>query len=169
MSVSMIVAVSENGVIGNAGSLPWRLSRDLIRFKQLTSGHCLIMGRTTFETLPGPLPNRVNIIISRNPNYRAPGAIVVSSIEAALNVAGHDSEPFVAGGSQIYRVAEPLASRAYVTRVHANVDGDVRFADLDTKEWQLVSEEHHGQDAKNSFPVTFLNYKRFTPVGCDPR
>ncbi len=160
----MIVAVSENGIIGNAGSLPWRLSRDLRRFKQLTSGHCLIMGRKTFESLPGPLPNRVNIVVSRNPNYQAEGAVVVASIDAALTVAAHDSEPFIAGGSEIYRLTEQIASRAYVTRVHAHVDGDARFDDLDSSIWQLLSEEYHDKDENNSFPMTFLNYQRINPI-----
>jgi len=165
MMRSQIVAVAENGVIGSRGKLPWRLSADLRRFKELTMGHAILMGRNTFESIGRPLPGRRMIVISRQADYRADGADVVCSVDAAyqLAAASGEAECFVIGGADIYRQAMPQAERLYLTRVHAAVDGDAFFPALDLSQWRLVSSEPHVADAKNQYPFSFELYERVTP------
>lgn len=160
MAVSLIVAASENGVIGNGGQMPWHLPADLAFFKKTTTGHCLIMGRGTFESLPGALPNRKNIVITRNRAYKAKDALVVPSIEAALAASACDDEPFIAGGAQLYRAAASVVSRAYITRIHTTTAGDATFDFPSNHLWELVDERVHAADEKNKFAMTFQEYRR---------
>jgi dihydrofolate reductase len=163
MTVSLIVAVSSNGTIGRDGGLPWYLPADLKHFKRTTMGHHLIIGRRTWEEVGKPLPGRTMVVVTRSRNFAPEGAQVVRSVEEALELAVDDDEPFIGGGSQIYRIAlaRDLVDRIYLTRIHADVDGDTHFPDFDLDEWDLVSEEHHDTDEKNEFPYSFLVYERW--------
>jgi dihydrofolate reductase len=162
MRVSILVAVAENGVIGRAGNLPWHLGDDLKRFKQLTMGHTIVMGRKTWESIGRPLPGRRNVVISRQPGYQGEGAEVVESFDEALRVSGAagDDEVFVIGGAEIYRLAIPRTDGLYVTRVHATVEGDTYLHDLPGSGWHLVESSDHAADAKNEFPFSFEIYRR---------
>ena len=161
MTVSIIVAVSDNNVIGRDNRIPWRQSTDLKRLKRLTMGHHFLMGRKTFESLDGPLPGRSIIVISRDLNYRADGALVAPSLERAIEMAQADDEIFVGGGSQVFEQALHRADRMYLTRVHAEVEGDTFFPEFDdVTEWKLVDSEHCDADEKNQFPYSFLMYER---------
>jgi dihydrofolate reductase len=164
MRISIIVAVAANGVIGRGGQLPWHLSGDLRRFKRLTMGHTMIMGRRTWESIGRPLPGRRMIVVSRQADYRA-GAEdveVAGNLGDALQVAAAsgDSEAFVIGGAELFREALPLADRLYVTRVHATVEGDTFFAMGGMDRWRRVEVEHHGADAANDFSFSFEVYER---------
>ncbi len=162
MAVSLIVAVSENRVIGRAGGLPWRLSADLKHFKKTTMGHHLIIGRRTWDEVGKPLPGRTMVMVTRSRDLAADGATIVHSLNEALEVARGDDEPFIGGGAHIYRMAleNDLVNRLYITRVHAKVEGDTFFPDIDLDDWELVSEEHHEADERNEFPYSFLVYER---------
>lgn len=158
--ISLVVAVAENGIIGTGGKLPWRLSDDLKRFKALTMGKPLIMGRKTFESIGRPLPGRRNVVVTRQPDYAAAGCEVVHSAEQALAVAADADEIMVIGGAEVYEAFLPLAGRIYRTRVHARVDGDARFPALDERDWNEVSREERSADASNEFDVTFVTLER---------
>jgi dihydrofolate reductase len=161
MIVSIIAAVSDNGVIGRANRIPWRQSTDLKRLKKLTMGHHLLMGRKTFESLDAPLPGRAIIVITHDPNYRADGVLTAPSLERAIDMARLDEEIFVGGGSQIFEQALHRADRMYLTRVHAEVEGDTLFPEFDdVTEWILVDSEHFEADEKNQYPYSFLTYER---------
>jgi dihydrofolate reductase len=161
MPLSLIVAMTRSGVIGRGGQLPWRLSADLRRFKALTMGHHLIMGRKTFDSLGRVLPGRTSIVLTRQADYRPPaGVLTASDLDAALALAAEDREPFVIGGGEIFSLALPRADRLYVTWVHADIQGDTYFPELDVKSWKLVSESHHPADDKNEYDSTFSTYER---------
>ena len=157
--LSIIVAHSRDRVIGRDGDLPWHLPADLRRFKELTQGHPVIMGRRTWESLPErfrPLPGRRNIVLTRQPGYEAPGAEVMPDLATAVAACAGDG--FVIGGGQVYGDALPLADRAYVTHVDTEVDGDAFFPDLPPAEWTLAAEE--GPHEENGLPFTFRTYER---------
>jgi len=158
--VSLVVAVAENGVIGRDNALPWRLPADLRRFKALTLGHTVIMGRKTFESIGKGLTGRRNLVVSRNPEFRPTGAQRVPSLEAALAAAGPAGEVFVIGGADLYRQALPLAERICLTLVRARPEGDAHFPLPEQPDWRLVSSEAHGADEKNEFPCEFRVYER---------
>lgn len=160
MTVSIIVAMAENGVIGRDMDLPWHISADLKRFKALTMGHHIVMGRKTFESIGRLLPGRTTVIVTRQPDYQVDGAVIVNSLEAAQAAATDDSELFIIGGGQVYEIALPLADRLHVTRVHTEVDGDTSFPAIDWDQWELVSAERHGADEKNDYDFTFESYRR---------
>jgi dihydrofolate reductase len=162
MRVSIIAAVSENGVIGRGGRLPWHLADDLRRFKQLTMGHTIVMGRKTWESIGRPLAGRRMVVISRQPDYVADGVNVVSSLDAAIEnaIAAGDDEVFVIGGAEIYRLALPRAERLYLTRVHADVEGDARFPDVDWSQWRLAESERHAASDQNDHAFTLERYVR---------
>ena len=162
MNVSLIVAVSENGIIGQKGQLPWRLSHDLRRFKRLTMGHHLVMGRRTYESIGRPLPGRTSVVISRNPQFRAADCLVARDLAGAFEMAREDSEVFVIGGRQIYELALPHVSRLYWTQVHARVEGDTSFPSIDWEQWELVEQESIAADDRNEFASTFRLYQRIT-------
>jgi dihydrofolate reductase len=157
--ISIIVAASTNGVIGREGDLPWRMPADLKRFKSLTTGHHLVIGRKTWDELGRPLPGRIMVVVTRDPDFAAEGVTTVHSLDEALEVSIGDDEVFIAGGGEIYRQAMPLAERLYLTRVHAFVEGDTTF-DFDDSEWVLVSREDHLADEDNPHPYSFLMYER---------
>ena len=160
MIVALLVAMSDDGVIGRDNTLPWHLPLDLQWFKKLTTGHTIIMGRATFQSIGQPLPNRRNIVLSRSPTFQAEGVEVVPTLEAALELAQNDDEVFVVGGAAIYQLALPRAQRMYLTRVHALVEGDVRFPDWRPAEWRLVWEEQHEADDDHAYPFTFQKFDR---------
>ncbi|HEV2719996.1 MAG TPA: dihydrofolate reductase [Thermoanaerobaculia bacterium] len=165
MRISIIAILAANNVIGRDNQLPWYLPADLKRFKALTTGHHLIMGRKTYESLGKPLPGRTNVVVTRSGDFCAPGIVVVPSIDAALDVARGDAEPFIAGGAQIYEQTIHLADRMYITRIHADFDGDALFPDFDdVTEWRLTDAEHHEPDEKNTLPYSFLTYERVAPA-----
>ena len=162
MQISLIVAMSENNMIGAGGDLPWRLSADLRRFKKLTMGHHIVMGRKTYESIGRPLPGRTMVVISRKSDYQAEFGHVVHSVNAALEFArtAGDDEVFVIGGGEIYRQALPLVDRVYLTRVHAEVEGDTVFPAVDFANWTLVEKEECDADGKNQFAHSFCIYNR---------
>jgi dihydrofolate reductase len=155
----LIVAMARNRVIGRDGKLPWHLSADLKRFKALTLGHHIIMGRKTWESIGRPLPGRTSIVITRHPAYAAPGAQVVDSLSSALKLARHDLEVFVIGGGQIYCEALPVADRIYLTEVDAEFAGDTFFPPLSPGEWDVSTREHSA--AEGAQPGSqFVVYER---------
>ncbi|MDH3275461.1 MAG: type 3 dihydrofolate reductase [Gammaproteobacteria bacterium] len=157
--ISLIVAVSTNNVIGADGDLPWRLSDDLKRFKAVTMGKPIVMGRKTYESIGRPLPGRQNIVITRQNKFTADGCDVVQSIEEAVEVAGGADEIMVIGGSQIYSAFLPLADRIYLTRVHTEVDGDAFFPAVDEAEWRELASESHEADDSNDHACTVTTLK----------
>jgi dihydrofolate reductase len=166
MRLSLIVAMSENRIIGRGGQLPWRLQADLRRFKQLTMGHHIAMGRKTWESIGRPLPGRTSVVISRDPAYRADGALVVADLEQALTAAKGNHELFVIGGGEIYRQALASADRVYLTLVHARIAGDTEFPEISSDQWRLVEQSgQHPADPKNEYPYSFLIYDRIRPPG----
>ncbi|MCC8035206.1 MAG: dihydrofolate reductase, partial [Rikenellaceae bacterium] len=141
--ISIIVAVARNGVIGGKNKLLWHISEDLRRFKAITYGHPVVMGRKTFESLGGPLPGRTNVVITRNPSYAVEGCTVVSSLEEAAGLFPSAEEVFIVGGGEIYRQAMASADRLYITKVHRDYQGDTTFPEIDPKIWEPVSVEYH--------------------------
>jgi dihydrofolate reductase len=161
MTLSIIAAISDNGVIGRNGDLPWRQSADLKRLKALTMGHHMIMGRKTFETLEKVLPGRTIVVVTRQPDFAPEGVVVVRSIPEAVERVAGDPEPFIAGGAEIYQQSLHIADRMYLTRVHADLEGDTFFPEFDdVAEWKLIDAEHFEADEKNQYPYTFLTYER---------
>lgn len=162
MKKSIIVAISDNNVIGKDNALLWRLSADMRFFKEKTTGHHIIMGRKTFESLGNRLlPNRTSIVISRNADYQLPeGGILATSIENAIVKVKDETEAFFIGGEQIYKSALPFVDTLYITRVHHTFDGDAFFPEIDKSQWKLVSTEHHKADEKNEYDYTFETYQR---------
>ena len=159
-SLTLIAAVARNGVIGKDHRLPWHLPADLKHFKELTTGRAVIMGRKTWESLPEkfrPLPDRRNIVVTRNAGYRAEGAVVVTSLPAALATAQSD-EPFVIGGAELYAAALPLADRLQLTEIDAAFDGDTRFPALAPREWREAARETHRDEAGLGY--AFVTYER---------
>jgi dihydrofolate reductase len=139
--LSLIAAVAANGVIGRGGALPWHLPEDLKRFKALTLGHHIVMGRKTYESIGRLLPGRTTVIVTRQRDYAAPGAVVAASIEDAITRCTGDDEVFVIGGAQIYQAALPIADRLYLTEVMADVEGDTHFPAFDRRQWRERSRE----------------------------
>lgn len=149
--IAIVVAVSRNGVIGRDGGLPWHISSDLQRFKAITMGKPIIMGRKTWESLPRkPLPGRQNIVITRQKNFVADGAWVAADLHAAIALAGGADEICIIGGGDIYRQALPLTERLYLTEVDMDVEGDTHFPDLDPNEWREVALERHPKGPRDS-------------------
>ncbi len=162
--ISLVVAVSLNGVIGRDGSLPWHISSDLKKFKTITMGNPIIMGRKTWESLPKrPLPGRQNIVITRQADYKAVGAVVARDAKSALAAAGGAEEIAVIGGGEIYKMFFPLAHRVYLTEVDIVVEGDTYFPKLDPLQWQEVAVEVHpaGPNDNASFTLRTLDRRSF--------
>jgi dihydrofolate reductase len=160
--VSIIVAVSENDIIGKDNKLIWRQSDDLKRFKKLTSGSAVIMGRKTYESIGKPLPGRINIVISRNKDLMINGCIVVNSVEEALRKAPADKETFIIGGSQIYEQSIKYVHNIFLTRIHTEVDGDSHFPSKDRIEriFEKIESERHQSDDNNQYDYTYITYRR---------
>jgi dihydrofolate reductase len=166
MSLSLLVAVAENNVIGRDGDLPWHLSADLRRFKRLTMGHVMLMGRKTWESIGRPLPGRTSIVISRQADYQTgfDEVPVAVNLDEALartrQVAAETAEVFVIGGARIYEMILPRVDRLLLTRVHAEVQGDVFFPPVNWEAWHLVEEEQHPADEQNDFSHTHQVFER---------
>ncbi|WP_163268152.1 dihydrofolate reductase [Chelativorans alearense] len=164
MKLSLIVAIAKNGVIGRAGGLPWRLSTDLKRFKALTMGKPVVMGRKTWESIGRPLPGRLNIVISRDPAYSAEGAVTAGSLDKALEEAraraGDAEEICVIGGGEIYRQALARADILHVTHVEAEVEGDATFDEIEPDLWQVISSEAVPEGEKDIYPTRYVVYQR---------
>ena len=159
MTLTIIAAMAENRVIGKDNDLIWRLPDDLKRFKSLTSGHHIIMGRKTFESMDKPLPNRTSVIITRDRHYKAPeGCIVVSSIEEAIKAAHSDQQPLIIGGGEIYKLALPYAHKMELTTVHSTFEGDTYFPEFNPDEWNAVDKSYHESDDRHQYPFTFITY-----------
>jgi len=158
--ISLIAAVAQNRVIGIHNQMPWHLPADLRHFKALTVGKPIIMGRKTWESLPGLLPDRPHIVVTRRPDYQAKGCQVVHSIDAALATAGDVPEVMIVGGAALYRAMLPQADRIYLTQVEATVAGDAFFPDYDLAQWRITTQEEHAADEKNPFPYCFLTLER---------
>lgn len=157
-TVSIIAAIAANGVIGRNNDLPWHLPEDLKRFRALTMGHHIIMGRKTYESLGRLLPGRTTVIVSRNPDYHVDGAIVVSSLADAIAACANDPEVFLIGGAQLYREALPLADRLYLTELTDPFEGDVRFPQYDRASWQQELREEHV--SAHGLKFSYANYRR---------
>ena len=159
--LTLIVAVSENNVIGKDNDLIWRLRNDLQRFKALTSGHCIIMGRKTFESFPKPLPNRTHIVITRQQNYTVTeGVKVVNSLESAIEAAKLDTSPYIIGGGEIYKQALGFVDLIELTKVHHSFEGDTFFPEIDIKKWEEINCVYNEKDDQHNYPFSFLTYKR---------
>lgn len=161
MIISAIVAVARNGVIGNDNDLPWRLPADLAFFKRMTTGHHIILGRKNYQSIGRPLPHRVNLVLSRDPSFDAPGCLVLSSLDKALEIAqmSGETECFIVGGAEIYRQALPWVSRLYLTRIEHDFAGDVVLPDLGGG-WKVVWSVNYCPDAKNLWPFQITCFER---------
>ena len=157
--IAIIAALASNRVIGRGNRLPWHLPDDLRHFKRLTLGRPIIMGRRTWESLPGLLPHRTHVVVTRDPDYRAQGAVVVRSLEEAVAAAGGE-EALVVGGAQLYALAMPRASRLYLTLVDAQVEGDAFFPEIDPAVWREVAREPHAADERHAYPFAFVTLER---------
>jgi dihydrofolate reductase len=160
MQVSIIVAAAENGVIGAGNRLPWHLPDDLRRFKALSIGKPIVMGRRTFESIGRALPGRTNIVVSRQPGLQVAGCIVADTLDAALAAAQPHPEVMVIGGAEIFRQVLPRTNVIHLTRVHAHIDGDVRFPELRAEEWSEVDSERHPADDRHAHAFTFVTLVR---------
>lgn len=158
--LTLVVAYSDNRVIGRDNALPWKLPGDLAHFKRTTLGSPIIMGRKTWESLGRPLPGRTNVVVSRNTEYAAPGAVVVPTLQAAVQACGEVADAYIIGGAQIYEQALPIAQRLIATEVHAVVEGDAFFPALPAEQWQETSREP--QPAENGYAYDFVVYERRT-------
>lgn len=159
-TITLIAAVAANGVIGRDNDLPWRLPDDMKHFMRTTMGSPVIMGRRTFESMDGPLPGRLNIVVTRRADYQASGAQVVGSLREAVAAAGPVSELFIAGGGQLYAEALELADRMWLTEIDQAFDGDTRFPDFDRSKWRAVQVIEHPADARHAYPFRIVRYER---------
>lgn len=165
MIISLIAALAQNRVIGKNNDLPWHLPDDMKYFMQTTKGHHVIMGRKNYESIPEkfrPLPNRVNIVVTRQPDFDAPGSTVVHSLEEALEIArtNHEPQVFIIGGAEIYYQGFTLANRLYLTEINADIEGDTFFPAFNKNNWKEVSRKHHSTDDRHKFSFDFVVYER---------
>ncbi|WP_313581708.1 dihydrofolate reductase [Chishuiella sp.] len=159
--INIVVAKASNNVIGAKNDLIWHLPNDLKHFKNLTSGHPIIMGRKTYESLGRPLPNRTNIVVTRDSNWTADGIVKVNSLEKAINTALKiDDEIYIIGGGNIYKQAMEFTDILYITEVHHEFDGDTYFPEIDTDDWEEVEKENFKKDKKHPFAYSFVTYKK---------
>ncbi|HET8838828.1 MAG TPA: dihydrofolate reductase [Flavobacteriaceae bacterium] len=159
--VTLIAAAAENNALGKDNDLLWHLPDDFKRFKKLTTGHFIIMGRKTFETFPKPLPNRTHIVITRQKDFSHKDCIVVHNIKDAMELSKTDRETFIIGGGEIYELGLPYANKIELTRVHANFDeADTFFPEINLNEWVLIEKTYHPQDEKHKFDFTYLTFLR---------
>jgi dihydrofolate reductase len=158
--LSLIVAYAKNNVIGNKNTLPWHLPEDLKRFRALTMGHHIIMGRKTYESLGRLLPGRTTVIVTRNKDYHVEGALIASSLESAIEMCQNDPEPFLIGGAEMYKTGLKLATKLYITEVHAEFSGDAFFDALDLSSWQ--EKERTSYTSENGIAFSYVMYQRLT-------
>lgn len=161
-TITIIAAVGENNALGKDNDLLWHLPDDFKRFKKLTTGHFIIMGRKTFESFPKPLPNRTHIIVTRDKNYTTDHdqCLVVHSLEDAIKLTHKDDSPFIIGGGEIYKQGEKFAEKLEITRVHSEFKADTFFPEIDETIWQLTESEFHPIDQKHKYAFTYLTYHR---------
>lgn len=158
--LSIIAALSDDGVIGRDNALPWRMPADLAHFKRLTLGKPIVMGRRTWESLPGLLPHRTHIVVTRDRGYRAQGGLVAHSIDEALELVADADEAMIIGGAELYAQTLPLVARLYLTYVHTQVTGDAFFPAFDPRDWVESSREDHPADERNPHPYSFVTLRR---------
>ena len=158
--ITIIAAAAENNALGKDNDLVWHLPDDFKRFKRLTSGHYIIMGRKTFESFPKLLPDRTHVIITRKKDYNPENTIVVNSLEDALKVSKLDEQPFIIGGGEIYEMGMEAAERIELTRVHGEFEADTYFPEIDEDNWKVVKEQFHEKDEKHDHSFTYLTYER---------
>jgi dihydrofolate reductase len=159
-TIALVAAVARNGVIGLSGRLPWHLPDDLKHFRALTTGHTIIMGRKTWDSIARPLPQRQNIVISRRADFTAPGCVVAQTLPEAIELAAMPPPAFVIGGEVVYRDAMPLADLLFLTEIHRDFPGDARFPDLDRAQWRETSRERRRLDGEAGFAYDFASYSR---------
>jgi dihydrofolate reductase len=160
MEIILVAAASENNVLGKDNDLVWHLPDDFKRFKQMTIGHPIVMGRKTFESFPKPLPNRTHYIITRQKDYEAKDCVVVHSLEEAIDRFKNEPVVFVIGGGQIYQQAIDLGTKIELTRVHTQVEGDAFFPEIEASKWRLVTETFHPKDERHAFDFTYQTFDR---------
>lgn len=158
--IIMIAAVAENNTLGKDNELVWHLPNDFKRFKSLTSGHHIIMGRKTFESFPKPLPNRTHVIITRQKGYQAEGCLVVDSIDKALAICPKEEDNFIIGGGEIYNLALPFTDKIEITRVHRNFEGDAHFPEINETEWEIIASEFNAKDEKHLYDYSYQTFIR---------
>jgi dihydrofolate reductase len=163
-ALALIAAVASNGVIGRDGRLPWRLPEDLRRFKALTTGHSIIMGRRTWDSLQRALPGRQNIVMTRRPEFAAEGATVAHSLDDALAQVRCPGPAFCIGGGELYRASLPLASTAHITEIARAFDGDATFPPLDPQQWHEISRESHARESALDLAYAFVTYERISSL-----
>ena len=156
--ITLIAAAAENNALGKDNQLIWHLPNDFKRFKEITSGHYIVMGRKTFESFPKPLPNRMHVIITRQKDYKAEGCIIVDSIEKAIEKCPKNEELFIIGGAEIYQQSIDFADKIELTRVHASFEADAYFPEINLYQWKLIFEEKHFKDEKHNFDFTFQTF-----------
>jgi dihydrofolate reductase len=161
MTITLIAAAAENNALGKDNQMIWRLPDDFKRFKQLTTGHYIIMGRKTLESMNGPLPNRTNVVITRQPNYTHEGCIIVNSLDEALDACPQNEEVFIIGGGEIYKQSIAKADKIELTRVLGiSPDADAYFPEIDSDEWNLTESVFHGKDEKHAYEFLFETWVR---------
>jgi len=160
MILSLIAAVSKNNTIGNDNKLIWHLPADLAHFKKITSGHSIIMGRKTYESIGRPLPNRRNIIVTRQQFFSAEGCEIMGSLQEAVDACLNEEEVFIIGGGDIYAQVLHAADKIYLTRIYKDFEGDAKFPELNFSEWKLMKYTRHHADEKNSYEYSFSEYIR---------
>ena len=158
--LTIIAAAGENNALGKDNGLVWHLPDDFKRFKKLTTGHHIIMGRKTFDSFPQPLPDRTHLVITRKDNFKKEGIVTVHSLERAIDFSKGDSQPFVIGGGEIYKMAMDVADKIELTRVHGTFEADTFFPEIDDIKWELVNEELHEKDDKHKYDFSYLTYLR---------
>jgi len=156
--VTIIAAAGKNNELGKDNDLVWHLPDDFKRFKKLTTGHHIIMGRKTFESFPKPLPNRIHIVITRNTNYHPEGAVIVHSMADALLIAKDDEQPFIIGGGEIYKIGLDVSDKIELTRVHENFEADTFFPEIPLEDWKLIHEELHEKDKRHKSDFTYQTF-----------
>ena len=156
--ITIIAAASENNALGKNNDLLWHLPDDFKRFKTLTTGHHIIMGRKTFESFPKQLPNRTHVIITRNQDYQPEGCIVVNSLEEALQFCRNQEETYIIGGGEIYKQSMDIADKIELTRVHTIIDADTFFPEINPEQWNLTTEDHHPKDDKHLYSFSFQTF-----------
>lgn len=160
--ITVIAAIAKNNALGKNNDLIWHLPADLKRFKQVTTGHYILMGRNTFESIGRPLPNRTTIIITRNKNYFKDGCLIAHSLEQAIEMAKEESQIFIIGGAQIYKetIEKNIADQLDITLVHQEFEADVYFPEIDKKKWKETAREDFKADHKNNYDYSFISYQR---------
>src|SRR5690606_17701296 len=158
--LTLIAAAGENNELGKDNDLPWHLPDDFKRFKKLTTGHHILMGRRTFESFPQPLPDRTHVVITRRENYKKGGIIVVHSIERAVELSKDDPQPFIIGVVEIIKISMDIDDENELRRIHGTFEADTLFPEIDEKDWKLVAEKFHEKDEKHAYAFTYLTYER---------